>query len=115
MPLYCAAWQNQKATLLLLLKMGANMEWALTEDCHLRLLHMAVAEGHVLAGIALIVAGADIEASSRHGYRPFHIASGNGHAAFVGMLLAEGAAIEGDTLWSRLHGRCFRFAYGCLK
>src|SRR5262245_48996864 len=54
-------------------------------------LHSAVAGDHHAVAVVLIEAGADVNATQRHGWTPLHGAAQNGSAETVELLLAAGA------------------------
>jgi ankyrin repeat protein len=54
-------------------------------------LHSAAAGGHVGVARLLVAAGADVNATQRHGYTPLHAAGQNGDEELTELLLGAGA------------------------
>jgi ankyrin repeat protein len=59
-----------------------------------RPLHIAAVRGDVAAILALLDAGADIQARGEHGYSPLHEAIEQGHIEAVKALLERGASVK---------------------
>jgi ankyrin repeat protein len=74
-----------------LLMAGADVNARSANDFSVLPLHSAVAGGHGAVAALLIEAGADVNATQRHGWTPLHGAAQNGAADTVERLLAAGA------------------------
>ena len=74
-----------------LLAAGADVNARSANDFSVLPLHSAVAGGHGAVAGLLIEAGADVNATQRHGWTPLHGAAQNGAAETVERLLAAGA------------------------
>lgn len=94
-PLGLACFFGHPACVRLLLQRGADANLAAQNDMRVRPLHSAVArapETAVLENVvALVKAGADVDATQQGGYTALHQAADRGHAAVVKVLLAAGA------------------------
>ncbi|KXZ44528.1 hypothetical protein GPECTOR_66g256 [Gonium pectorale] len=60
-------------------------------------LHIAACEGYVKAIVALLQAGANIDAANKDGWTPLHIVAKNGHVKAIAALLQAGANIDAAT------------------
>ena len=68
-------------------------------------LHEAASEGHTDVVIALIAAGADVNAQNERGYTPLHWAADRGHTETVRALIDSGADVNlaDNSGWTPLH------------
>jgi adenosylhomocysteine nucleosidase len=74
-----------------LLAAGADVNGRSANDFAVLPIHSAVAGGHDAVVAVLVDAGADVNATQRHGWTPLHGAAQNGSLASVERLLAAGA------------------------
>lgn len=90
-PLHLAAFFGHAALVGHLLAHGAAVNARSTNSMRNTPLHAAVAGGRVEAALALIDAGADVNAADGGGHTPFHIAAEGGYVPIVEALLRHDA------------------------
>jgi len=90
-PLHLAAFFGHPAALTLLLQRGADLNAISGNGIRNTALHAAVAGGRVEAALALIEAGAGVNAPDGGGHTPLHIAAEGGYLPIVESLLQHGA------------------------
>ena len=90
-PLHLAAFFGHAALVSHLLSRGAAVNTRSTNSMRNTPLHAAVAGGRVEAALALIDAGADVNAPDGGHYTPFHIAAEGGYVPIVEALLRHDA------------------------
>jgi ankyrin repeat protein len=90
-PLHLAAFFGQADAARMLLDRRAPMNVASRNPLRVMPLHSAAAGSHVAVARLLVAAGADVNATQRHGYTPLHAAGQNGDAELVELLLDAGA------------------------
>jgi ankyrin repeat protein len=89
--LHLAAFFGQTEAARLLLDRGALPNVVSRNELQVMPLHSASAGSHVGVARLLVAAGADVNATQRHGYTPLHAAAQNGHAELTDLLLDAGA------------------------
>jgi ankyrin repeat protein len=89
--LHLAAFFGHTATVETLLRLGADINARSTNTVGNTPLHAAVAGGRVDAALALVDAGATIDARDGGGHTPLHIAAEGGYVPIVESLLRHGA------------------------
>ena len=92
-PLRLAAGHGSVEMVRLLLGAGATVDW--TDDWWVTPLMAAANCGHTLVLLALLAAGASLEAAWQ-GHTALTLAAQNGHDASVAALLAAGTAVDGS-------------------
>ncbi len=91
-----AAMSGDLATVKALLKDGADVNAALGDG--VTALHWAARQGHEALASTLIVAGANVRATTRFGaITPLHLAAERGAGAVVSMLIKGGADVDAAT------------------
>ena len=68
-------------------------------------LHQAASHGHATIAATLIVAGADVNATTNYGDAPLHDAARSGHAPIISILIAAGADVNAKRVngWTPLY------------
>ncbi len=89
--LHLAAFFGHTTAAQLLLRRGADIDARSTNSTSNTPLHAAVAGGRVDAALALIDAGATVDATDAGGHTPLHIAAEGGYVPIVEALLRHGA------------------------
>ena len=74
-----------------LLEVGAEVNAYSTNDLRVQALHSAAAGRHIEVCRVLIAAGADVNATQRHGFTPLHAAAQHGDVEMVELFLSAGA------------------------
>jgi len=74
-----------------LIEAGAEVSAYSTNDLQVQALHSAAAGRHIEVCRVLIAAGADVNATQRHGFTPLHAAAQHGDVELVELLLSAGA------------------------
>jgi len=91
-PLQLAAFFGAPRTAADLIAAGADYNAVAENPMRIQSLHAAAANRHSEVAIMLIDAGADVNATQRHGWTPLHTAALHGDAALVTALIAAGAS-----------------------
>jgi ankyrin repeat protein len=89
--LHLAAFFGQTETARLLLDAAALPNVVSRNQLQVMPLHSAAAGSHLGVARLLVAAGADVNATQRHGYTPLHAAAQNGNAELTELLLDAGA------------------------
>jgi len=89
--LHLAAFFGRTPVVKLLIERGANLLALSTNSISNTPLHAAVAGGRVESALALIEAGADVNAPDGGGHTPLHIAAEGGYIPIVEALLQRNA------------------------
>jgi len=94
-----------------MLSKGAHASWrpdASADPLRQSPLHMAVLGGHYDVALALVNAGANLEAADAHGNTPLHLASRQGMHDIAKVLLSRGAAVNARNMLQNtpLHEAC---------
>jgi len=90
-PLGLAAFFGHEEAVRLLLARGANPNLAARNAMNVAAIHAASAAGSFGIALALIEAGADVNAVQQAGYRPLHAAAMTGQVDLAKLLLDRGA------------------------
>ena len=93
-PLQLAAYFGAPAAASLLIEGGADVNAVADNPMRIRPLHAAAAGRHTAVALALIAAGADVDAPQQHGWTPLHTAAHNGDAVLVDALIGAGAGVD---------------------
>jgi ankyrin repeat protein len=89
--LHLAAFFGQTEPARLLLDAAALPNVVSRNQLQVMPLHSAAAGSHLGVARLLVAAGADVNATQRHGYTPLHAAAQNGNAELTELLLDAGA------------------------
>ena len=89
--LHLAAFFGQTEAARLLLERSALPNVVSRNQLQVMPLHSAAAGSHMGVARLLVAAGADVNATQRHGYTPLHAAAQNGNAELTELLLDAGA------------------------
>jgi uncharacterized protein len=89
--LHLAAFFGQTEAARLLLERSALPNVVSRNQLQVMPLHSAAAGSHLGVARLLVAAGADVNATQRHGYTPLHAAAQNGNAELTELLLDAGA------------------------
>jgi ankyrin repeat protein len=89
--LHLAAFFGGTEAARLLLERSALPNVVSRNQLHVMPLHSAAAGSHLGVARLLVAAGADVNATQRHGYTPLHAAAQNGNVELTELLLEAGA------------------------